>query len=159
MGGGTNGLAETGDAITFTYTEPIDPESIQTGWTGASTSVTVRIVDGGCTVILCSNDSAEIWNAANTVPLPLGTINLNNVDYNGTGLGLGSLADVTFTATMVRSGAAVTVTLGTKTGGTAHTTGSNATAQWTPSTATYDAAANANTSATKNETGAADKEF
>jgi len=34
-GGGTHGLAEAGDTITFTFSEQIDPQSILAGWTGA----------------------------------------------------------------------------------------------------------------------------
>ena len=38
VGGGTNGKAETGDTITFTYSETLDPYSILAGWNGSSTA-------------------------------------------------------------------------------------------------------------------------
>ncbi len=158
---GTAGKAEANDTIVFTYSEPIDPESILTTWTGASTNVVVRLIDGGCTLVLCSDDSFEIFNAANSARLPLTSsagVNLNRIDYNGDGIGLGSDADITFASVMVRSGNTITITLGTV-NGSPNTAGGNGTMVWTPSTTAYDAAANANTSATKTETGTADKDF
>ena len=59
---------------------------------------------------------------------------------------------------MVLNGSAITVTLGTPstTAGTAATTG---TMTWTPSTTVTDAAGNAVSSNTVNESGNADKDF
>lgn len=83
-GGGAAGRAQSGDRVTFTFSEPIDPQSVLPGWTGTSTSVTVRLIDGGCTLLLiCSDDSLQIYNASNTAPLPLGTVDLNRADYHG----------------------------------------------------------------------------
>ncbi|HZA26891.1 MAG TPA: hypothetical protein VE915_04470 [Actinomycetota bacterium] len=45
VSGGENGRPELGDKVIYTFTERIEPESIVAGWTGASTNVTVRIVD------------------------------------------------------------------------------------------------------------------
>ncbi len=46
--GGTVGLAEQGDSITYTWNEPIDPESLLPGWNGGSpATVTVRITNNG----------------------------------------------------------------------------------------------------------------
>ena len=45
--GGTAGKAELGDSMTLTYSEAIDPNTVQIGWTGASTPVIVKIVNGG----------------------------------------------------------------------------------------------------------------
>ena len=158
---GVNGKAEAGDTIVFTYSEPIDPVSILAGWTGASTNVVVRLIDGGCTLVLCSDDSFEIWNATNTARLPLTTsagVNLNRVDYNGDGIGLGTDPVITFASTMVRSGSTITITLGTVSG-SAHTAAGNGTMQWTLSNIAYDPAGNLVGAATKTETGTADKDF
>ena len=43
--GGIAGRPEIGDTITFTFSEPIDPKSVLSGWTGAATSAVVRIGD------------------------------------------------------------------------------------------------------------------
>ena len=46
--GGTVGRAEQGDSITYTWNEPIDPESLLPGWNGGSpATVTVRITNDG----------------------------------------------------------------------------------------------------------------
>ena len=75
-GGTVAGRPELSDTVTFTYSEPIDPESILTGWTGAQTDVTVRVNNGGQ-----GNDSLLVYNPANTAQLPLGTVNLGRTDY------------------------------------------------------------------------------
>lgn len=160
-GGSTVGRAEAGDTITFTYSERIDPESVVPGWTGTSTNVVVRLIDGGCTLILCSDDSFRIRNAANTADIPLGTVNLNASNYHGGGL-LGAQTPLSFGAsgtpsTMVQSGSVITITLGAASG--TGDTGSTTTMTWSPSTAAYDAAGNAASGSSFNETGTSDREF
>ena len=146
VGGGTTGQAETGDAITLTYTESMDANSILSGWTGsAATTVTLRLVNGGA-----GNDSVQIWNAANTAQLPLGSVNLG-----GTGF---VTATVTFSgSTMTQSGSSVTVTLGTPSGATTRAT--PGTMSWTPSATATDRAANACSTTTVNESGGNDRDF
>ena len=162
VGGGAAGRAQPGDTIVFTYSEQIDPESILAGWTGASTNVVVRLIDGGCTLILCSDDSVAIWNAADSAPLPFGSVNLNRSDYYGGGL-IGALSPLRFGAsgtpsTMVQAGATITITLGTDSA-TADTANGSATMAWTPSATAYDAAGNLTSSDSVNEGGTADREF
>lgn len=159
---GTAGRAEPGDTISYTFTEQIDPHSILTGWTGTPTNVVVHLIDGGCTLVLCSEDSVRIYDAANSTVLPLGTINLNRTDYHGGGL-LGTKAPLTFGAsgtpsTMVRSGATITVTLGTGSA-TADTAGGNGTMGWSASATAYDAAGNTASTAGINEGGTVDSDF
>lgn len=166
VSGGTVGLAQVGDTIIFTYSEQIDPQSILAGWTGSSTNVVVRLIDGGCTlnvlVKVCSDDSFVVRNAANSAQLPLGSVNLNRSDYHGGGL-LGAQTPISFGATgtastMVQSGGTITVTLGTGSGA-ADTAGGNGTMAWSPSIIAYDAAGNAASTNGVNETGTADREF
>jgi len=45
-GGSLAGRPEQNDTITYTFSEPIDPNSIIAGWTGAATNVVVRVNDG-----------------------------------------------------------------------------------------------------------------
>ena len=162
VGGGTVGRAQAGDTIVFSYSEQIDPESILSGWTGASTNVVVRLIDGGCTLILCSDDSVTIWNAADNAQVPFGSVNLNRSDYHGGGL-LGAQSPLRFGAsgtpsTMVQAGATITITLGTGSA-TADTASGSATMVWAPSATAYDAAGNLTSSSSVNETGTADREF
>jgi hypothetical protein len=140
------GRAQQSDTVTYTFAEAMDPETFLAGWTGSSQNVTVRLINGGV-----SNDTLQIWNAANTAQLPLGTVNLGRTDY--------TTSAVTFTAsTMVMTGSTIRVTLGT-TAGTATTAAATGTAQWTPVTTAKDLAGNAMSATVRSETGTADKEF
>ena len=97
--GGTAGKIQSGDTLTFTYSEPITAASVWSGWNGASTSVNVRFTDGG------TADTVTVLTATT------GTVNLGSVATNGNYVN----ANTTFASTMVRSadGASIVVTLGT----------------------------------------------
>jgi hypothetical protein len=163
--GGTTGVAEAGDSVSFTFSEPIDPHSILPGWTGASTNVIVHLHDGGCLLNLlvkvCADDSFEIYNGAS----PLGTIgpvSLKNPDYLGGGL-LGGVSDAVFgstgtPSTMVQSGSSIVVTLGTRSGSSPDQ-GGTTTTQWASASSPYDAAGNSATGNTRSEQGGSDREF
>jgi hypothetical protein len=146
--GGTVGKAETGDSITFTYSEPMDPSTILPGWDGTtSTSVTVRLLNanGG------GGDRIQVWDAANTTQIDLGTVRLGATGYTTT--------SITFTnSTMTRSGNAFTIVLGTPSAtSTLAVVTSNT--KWTPSTTATDIAGNGCQNTAVNEAGAADPEF
>ena len=151
VSGGTAGKPELGDAVVLSYSEPVDANSVLSGWTGASTNVVVRLVNGG------GGDQLQFFNAANSTQLPLGTVNLGRTDYV-------SGATITFGATgtpstMVRSGATVTVTLGSPSAATP-TAGGTGTMIWTPSASATDRAGNAASTVARTETGApADRDF
>jgi hypothetical protein len=148
VGGGTVGLAQTGDSVIFTFSEPIDPNSILAGWTGSSTPLTLRLING----TLAANDSVTIYNQANTVQLPLGSVDLGRKDY--------TTADVNFTgSTMTMSGSSITVVLETVSGSGPVTAVNNSTMIWTPSTTATDRAANTCLATPATESGAVDKEF
>jgi hypothetical protein len=92
-----------------------------------------------------------IFNAANTVQLPFGSVALGGTNYVTTSR--------TFTgSTMVTSGSTITITLGTQSAA-ATTQGSNTTMVWTPAIAATDLAGNACTAATATESGGGDVEF
>jgi hypothetical protein len=99
--GGTAGKIESGDTITYTYSEPITAASVWSGWSGSSTTVHVRFTSAG-------NDTVTILDTANTAAINLGSV-ATNADYVST--------TATFNGTMVRSadGASIVVTLGTPT--------------------------------------------
>jgi hypothetical protein len=144
-GGATQGRAETGDQLVLTYSEPMDPYRILAGWTGASTSVTVRLVHNG------SGDRVQIRNAADSATLPLGTVFLNRTDF--------TTATRSFTgSTMVMSGSTITITLGTPSG--AVTTAAGAAAMtWTPVSTAWDRAGNASSTTTRTEVAPLDLDF
>jgi hypothetical protein len=148
VSGGTIGLAEHGDSVTFTFSEPVDPNSVIAGWDGSSTTVTLRLVNG----TTGSNDSVVIYNQANTAQVPLGSVDLGRKDDTS--------ADVSFTgSTMTMTGSSITVILGTANGSGPQTAGNTSTMTWTPSTTPTDRAANACLATPAVESGTADKEF
>jgi hypothetical protein len=162
---GTNGLAETGDSLVLSFSEPVEPASILAGWTGAATNVVVRINDNGLLGLPLGNDSVQIWNAANSTVLPLGTVDLGRSDYVSGLLGGNVRFGASGTAsTMTMSGNTVTIVLGTYNATpildpSRTTAGGNGTSTWTPVATPYDRAENAMSTAPATESGAADREF
>ena len=99
--GGVNDKLDAGDTVVFSYSTTMDPTSILAGWNGASAPMKVRVNNGG------SSDSMEFYDNANTTPLGLlatGTALAINIDH--------VTAPSVFNATIVRSGANITVTIG-----------------------------------------------
>jgi hypothetical protein len=145
------GRPETGDTVTFTYSEPVERLSISTGWTSATLNVVVRINNG-------TPDRLQVWNAANTAQLLVTNaagLNLGRSDYVGVNRTFGLTGTP---STMVRSGNSITITLGTQSG--AGTTAlANGTMSWTPSASVTDRAGNPASTTAVNESGAGDREF
>lgn len=146
--GGTAGRPEIGDSITFSTSEPIDPQSVLTGWDGAATNVVVRINQAG------NADTVTLFMAGNGAQLPLGTVALkgNYVD-----------ATTSFGATgtpssMARNDNAIVITLGTPSA-TARTVTTNLQMTWTPATGPYDRAGNPLPTTARNEAGTSDRDF
>ncbi len=162
---GTNGLAEAGESLILTFSEPIEPASILAGWSGAATNVVVRISDNGLLGLPLGNDSVQVWNATNSTVLPLGTVDLGRGDYVAGLLGGNVRFGASGTAsTMTMSASTVTIVLGTYNATAivdpARTTaGGIGTAAWTPAVGANDRAENAISTAAVTESGAADKEF
>jgi hypothetical protein len=150
-GGSTNGLAELGDKITFTYSKAIDPNSILSGWNSGATNVVVRLNNGLST----ANDTITVYNATNATQLPLGSINLGGTDYTGANLTFGATGTA---SAMVMSGNTITITLGTQSAA-ATPAAATGTMTWTPSASATDAAGNAASTTAVTESGTADKEL
>lgn len=147
---GTAGKPELGDRVVLTFNEPVDPNSILAGWSGAATNVVVRITEGGA-----GNDALTVRNTTNSAQLPLGSINLARTDFATATRDFGATGTA---AQMVQSGNMITLTLGTPSG----TTGLAAAAAamiWTPSATATDGAGNAAAVTARTETGTADLDF
>ncbi|MGZ5300004.1 MAG: hypothetical protein ACXWDU_10055 [Actinomycetota bacterium] len=124
--GGTVGRAEQGDSITYTWNEPIDPESLLPGWDGGSpTTVTVRITNNG------NNDRVRVRGPAGN--LNFGTVRLQQ-NY------VPAARDFTGSA-ITMLGNTVTIVLGTPNGATNLVTAPTATT-WQADSGAYDAAGN-----------------
>lgn len=148
-GGSIVGRPEQNDTVTFTFTEPMEPQSILNGWTGTATSVVVRITNAA------GGDTLEIANAANSALLPFGSVNLGGTGYVGANRTFGASGTA---STMTMSGSSVTIVLGTASAaGTTHS--GNTTMSWTPSATATDRAGNACSTTVLTEAGPADVEF
>ncbi len=158
VGGGTIGHLDQGDTLTLTYNGVIDPYSILSDWSGASTKVQVALVDGGGV----TNDSIYIYNTESTpVQIPVGVVDLGNRSYLTTGSGQYVLYGAPGTATpltMVQSGSGIVITLGTP-GGASSTSTTRAAMVWTPSTSPTDIAGNAVSASAATQTGSTHVNF
>jgi Bacterial Ig domain len=147
--GGTAGTIDAGDTLTFTYSEAMAPASILAGWTGTSTAITVRLTNSA------NKDLLSLWDAPNTTRLGLigasQDLQLNQGWVS---------ANPVLNATMVQSGSAIVVTIGTLRSGTVDT-GVNKTGGmvWTPATTATDVAGNACAATAATESGPADVDF
>ncbi len=143
VAGGTAAKPETQDVLTYTFSEPVLAASILSGWSGAATPVVVRFTDG-------HPDVLTVYNAANTVQLALGSIDIGKKYVDATMRFTGS--------TMVLSGSTISIALGTPTGPTEKATGTSR-LDWTTSTAATDRAGNPVAGAVVPESGAGDLDF
>jgi hypothetical protein len=162
--GGTAGKAEQGDTLALTYSEPIEPESIISGWNGSATNVVVRVTTGIALLggLLGQSEGLQVFDATNTTALPLGTVDLKQQYVAKTVLLLNGT--MTFGATgtpstMSISSGIVTIVLGTHAGNNALTVTTPGTMAWGPATTPYDRASNPVSGVTANESGAADVEL
>jgi hypothetical protein len=122
--GGTAGKPEAGDTISYAFANGSPaPASILSGWSGASTPVTVRFTQNGTT------DLVTVLSGSTT--LPLGSVNTNG-DFVST-------TDDFTSSSMVLSGNTITIALGTVTTASflKTDTTTNATV-WTPNTSATD---------------------
>lgn len=149
-GNGDPGEPGTGDVVTFSFREPVEPASILAGWTGDATAVTVRIRDGGVLLGLLGDDELEIPDAANSATLPFGTIDLNAGGY-ATGLAGGYA--VWSDSTMTMNGNAVSITLGAHSGLGTGEGGCCPEMQWPVGSAFRDRADNDSSTGTVTESG------
>lgn len=138
-GGATAGRLESGDWIRFTWTEPMTPASILSGWTGANQAITVRVRN------VASNDEMHFYSGATQLNLVLSSTDLK--------LGGNFVStDAEFNATMSQSGNAVIVTLGSRISGSRSTAvGGNM--AWRPSSAAKDLGGRASATTQVAETG------
>jgi hypothetical protein len=138
--GTTAGKLDSGDTITFTYAEAVDPTSVLSGWNGASTAVRVRFTAG------LPNDTFTVLDSGGGASVALGSVATNG-DYV-------SLTTTITSSTMVRStnGTSIVVTLGTPSNVSAFAVGARNMA-WTVGAGIKDLAGNIiATPATRTET-------
>lgn len=65
--GGTAKKIDAGDSLVYTFSEPMAPASVQAGWSGAATSVTVTIVGGDTITVVPALGSVSTGGAGYVV--------------------------------------------------------------------------------------------
>ncbi len=136
-GSGSDGKADTGDTVTFTYSEAMSPASMLAAWSGGSTQVLVKLVDASN-----SADTLQVWSADNAARLAVANPLALNGDYVPS-------SGAVFRATMAlnASGSVVTVTLGSLQSGSVRPASQanfqkNGPLKWTPDSRATDRAGN-----------------
>ena len=129
--GGTVGLAEPGDSVTYTWNEPIDPGSLVAGWNGGSPiTVAARLSFNG------GNSRFRVRNAAGTTTLQaFGRVLLGRTYTTA------SVNFMNSTITMLAN--SITIVLGTPAAPTTVHVTQTSTATWSADATAYDAAGNA----------------
>ena len=142
------GTVGSGDTLTFTYTDAMNPASIIAGWNGTgSRAVTVNFANSG------GNDVLTVRSGATVLPLTSASGVTMGANYVG---GPGA----TFNATLTHSGATFTVTIGTTVSGSASSGGVAGSMTWNPSSAATTAAGTAVATTARTEQGSpADIDF
>jgi hypothetical protein len=134
--GSTAGSVDAADTLVYTFSEPMAPASIRSGWDGTAVVVTSTLAPGTL------NDTITVAGSS------LGTVN-TRVDYV-------LIAAATCSSTLVYTGNAATLTIGSCTfgiGGSFAVLVGSSTFDWAPSTAATDRAGNPMTSTTASESG------
>jgi hypothetical protein len=149
-GGANAGSAEQNDTITLTYSEPINPATINGSFTGAPMAIRVSLThnNGGDRMDFTTTGGARLNLVNSTTGLNLGGTNYVT-------------STVTFNATMVQTANTIVITLGTVNTGGANllTQATNTAMSWRPSGTARDWANHAVGTGTIDEAGPADLEF
>ena len=144
--GGIAGRPEVGDVLTLTTNDTLDTYSLLANWTGAATTVQVRIVNQG------GGDRLQVWDSLGLTQIPFGTINLGRADFTTTTLNFNG-------STMTQAGTAINITLGAPVVGVQTTVAGTGTMVWNPSATATDRAGNAMTTGNFNEPAPVDIDF
>ena len=140
--GAQDGRIDANDTITFTWSEPMAPASILTGWAGGSQAIEVRVTNNG------NNDLIDFYSTGGThLNITEGALLETNANYVS--------ANATFNGTMTMAGNSVTVTIGTQigSGGLNTVTTGNPDLEWDSANETTDVAGNAASGNIVTETG------
>lgn len=155
--GGTVRRPDSGDQVTLTWSDVVDPHSVVTNWTGAAMDVTVRITNSNA----AAGDVLTVWNAANSAQLPLGQVALGgNYVSATTTFGAAGAATRSRLSWAATPGTQFAVVLGPpNAAGNVVTSATSSTITWTPTATVFDRAGNRSTTTAVTETGTADRDF
>ncbi|MGA9715222.1 MAG: Ig-like domain-containing protein, partial [Aeromicrobium sp.] len=157
-GGGTAGKLDSGDLLTYTYSERLNLASLLAGWDGTATAVSLRLRDGGLVGLGSTGDTVDVLKG--TTSVNLGPVVLNR-DF------IKNSKAATFNATITASTSAsaganrtiITLKLGSLASGNGLKTATAGTMQWAPSAAAADLSGNKCSVTPATESGSADRDF
>lgn len=156
---GVTGRLESGDSISFTYTEQMLTSSISPGWDGSTVTVALRLRDGRLLGLNGTSDTVDVLRGG--APVNLGSVNLRE-DY------INNNSTAQFNATMAASSVTVngvqvtrvTISMGTlASGGNLRTTSIASTMSWTPSSSATDLGGLGTNVTAALESGVSDRQF
>jgi hypothetical protein len=151
---GTLGRLNAGDRITLTYSNQVNLTTILTGWTGAATTVTARVMDGSLVGGLNTDDTFSVDG------VNLGAVNLqgNFVRRKANVTMVSSTMAASTTTVNGATATVVTITLGTPSGSLA-TSSVLGTMRWTPAATAKSPLGVSTSTSPANESGTADRDF
>ncbi|BCW56917.1 S26 family signal peptidase [Arthrobacter sp. StoSoilB20] len=159
-GGGTQSRLESGDSMSFVYSQQVNLASVTPGWSGAALPVTVRLRDGNLAGLGNSTDVLDVQRTGSSVNL--GSVNLkqNYAKSRKTVLFNAIMTAATETVGGIPR-TVVTVTLGSAASGGSgvRTAGAAANMVWTPTSAVTGLTGVACSLAPLTEAGVLDRDF
>ena len=157
-GGGTAGKLDSGDQLTYTYSERLNLATLLAGWDGNATAVSLRLRDGNLVGLGSTGDSVDVLKGTTAVNLGSVVLNRDFIKKNKTATFNATMTATTTTvAGVVRT--IVTIQLGTLASGDGLKTATAGTMQWTPSAAATDLSGNKCSVTPATESGATDLDF
>lgn len=159
-GSSTAGKLQTGDSMSYTYSQQVNPATVSPGWTGTPLAVTLRLRDGNLLGPGSTGDTIDIQRTSSTVNL--GPVNLQQ-DYAKPGRTTTFNATMTATTVTVNGvpGTVITVTLGSIASGanSLHTVTTASTMIWNPTATVTNLSGSPSSTAPVTETGTLDRDF
>lgn len=156
--GNVSGRPDTGDTMSYTYTEQMDLGSISSGWDGSAVAVSLRLRDGRVLGLGGNDDTVDVLRGGS--PVNLGAVNLRQ-DYIANWGTAQINATMTASTTTVNGVTAtrVTITVGTLASGAVRTVSSASAMTWAPSGLATDLGGLATNTAAVFESGVSDRQF
>jgi hypothetical protein len=160
-GSGTAGRLDSGDTLTYTFSERVVPSTISSGWDGSSMAVTFRLRDGNSLGRGNSGDTVDVLKGGSAVNLGDVVLGRDFIKNNKSATFNATLtAGTTEASGVVRT--VVTVKVGSQVNGNGLktvTSGNTAAMRWNPSNAVTDLAGNRCSPAPVPEAGGLDRDF
>lgn len=133
IGGGIAGKVQNGDSVGFVWSQPVDENSLCSGWSNGSSSQSLTLQ---WSVVNGAGGSHDTLQVTGSTPTCVGGLHVGTIDLGAGGYDTSSTSiDFPTTTNVLSVGAAtttLTVTFGGQINGTAGTVNTGSAAIWTP---------------------------